>query len=198
MNKQLIFVIALLSVGNLSHAQQTGFLKFSDLQTWVVQIGDSVISSDKVHSFEAGTYPLKARPEISYSWPGIFVEDEIFISANDTVFYSLGKNISVIENNINPPIVSNVSYSNKDFVTTLKENINFKNGMILGAVASNWLSFYLKRLADSHYKKYRNASSTHNINKYKNNFKDYDLYSQITLGISSALLSGYIYISLTE
>ncbi len=198
MNRFVLLLLGFILFNSICYGQGDGFIKFPDTRIWVIQINDSLHSSDQIISLKPGKYLLKARPQISYSWPGIYVEDELIISAADTLFYSLEKNISHNEDNLNLQQLSNTSYINNEVVQNYKVKSYLKDGILMGAVAANWLSFYMKRLSDSYYSDYKNASSASGIKKYKNKFKDFDLYSQITLGLSSALLTGYIYLTLTE
>ncbi|HFE63220.1 MAG TPA: hypothetical protein ENK14_02245 [Caldithrix sp.] len=62
-----------------------------------------------------------------------------------------------------------------------------------GSVIAHWLAFYLKNIADDNYNRYISASDPRLINKYWNNTQKYDRYSDISLGISYALLGGLIY-----
>lgn len=198
MNKFFIIICAFIYLNTLIHAQQKGFIKFSDQKIWLVQIDDSLYTSNTIIEVNPGTFSLKARPQISYSWPSIYVEDEIEVTTNDTVFYSLEKNVSVYESSLSQAAPTITLYSNKNILPNISDTSYLKDGLILGAIATNWLSFYLKRIADSHYGKYKKAGSSADIRKHKNNFRDFDLYSQIGLGVSSALLTGYIYFTLFD
>ncbi|MGD9898170.1 MAG: hypothetical protein AB7T22_03485 [Calditrichaceae bacterium] len=69
-----------------------------------------------------------------------------------------------------------------------------KPGLVITAITSNWLSFYLKRMADDHYDSYRNTSNLSDMRRNYNKAKDFDNYSSIALGVSAAALSTYLYL----
>ncbi|MGD9486733.1 MAG: hypothetical protein AB7W47_01805 [Calditrichaceae bacterium] len=69
-----------------------------------------------------------------------------------------------------------------------------KPGLVITAITSNWLSFYLKRIADDHYDSYKSTSNLSDMRRNYNKAKDFDNYSSIALGISAAALSTYLYL----
>ena len=198
MSRILFLIVGLISYNSVCFAQDNGYIKFPGAKIWVVEINDSLYSSDQIVSLTPGKYVLKARPQISYNWPSIYVEDEFTISEHDTVTYFLEKNISLNENIVSQQQLPTTPNTNNIIVQNIREKSYLKDGILMGAVAANWLSFYIKRVADSYYKDYKKASSLSGLKKNKNKYQDFDLYSQITLGLSSALLTGYIYLTITE
>ncbi len=64
---------------------------------------------------------------------------------------------------------------------------------LTGTVVTHWLSFYFKNVADDSYEKYSQTVDPRQMNKYWDKTRKYDRYSDITLGVSYALLSGLIY-----
>ncbi len=64
---------------------------------------------------------------------------------------------------------------------------------LTGTVATHWLAFYLKNVADDNYQKYTRTSNPQLMDKYWDNSQKYDRLSEISLGVSYVLLSGLIY-----
>jgi hypothetical protein len=62
-----------------------------------------------------------------------------------------------------------------------------------GTVITHWLAFYLKNVADNNFDKYEKTADPTLMDRYWNNTQRYDRYSDISLGVSYALLSGLIY-----
>jgi len=73
--------------------------------------------------------------------------------------------------------------------TRLKSKFIF----LTGTVATHWLAFYFKNVADENYDKYARTADPRLMKKYWDETRKYDRLSDITLGISYALLSGLIY-----
>lgn len=198
MNNTKTFLFGLIFCSSIGFAQESGYINFTDSKTWVIQIDDSIFTSEKIVSLPVGKYQLKARPQISYNWPSIYVTDEIEIHSQDTTHYTLGNNLSNNEEHISRDLPETTLYKNSDYTPNIRGDSYLKEGLLISAFAANWLSFYLKRVSDSYDRKYRNASSLGNIKDYKGKSQDYNLYSQITLAVSTTVLSGYIYLILTE
>jgi hypothetical protein len=198
-----IFFLLLLSVTwLLAQNKNMGYLKFESNQDWLIEINDSLkINSADVTELEPGSYYLKARPLLSYNWPAIFIEDTVHIKSSDTLVYALKPEKSTIKQNtyynaraINKPIV----YSDNKYVPAYENSSTLKNTLILTAIATNWLSFYLKRQADDYYDKYRAGSNLKKINNYYDKTQQFDTFSGVMLGVSAAALSTYIYLTLSE
>ncbi len=80
------------------------------------------------------------------------------------------------------------------FVYTLfHKQIKTKFLLLTGTVVSHWMAFYFKNLADKNFKKYQKTADPTLISKYWDNTQRYDRYSDISLAISYAFLTGLIY-----
>ncbi|MBD3223529.1 MAG: hypothetical protein GF313_02295 [Caldithrix sp.] len=73
-----------------------------------------------------------------------------------------------------------------------------KPAILVTAVATNWLSFYMKRKADDYYEKYKATSDVDKLERYYNRTKYFDTASNVFLGIATLTLSGYLYLLLTS
>jgi hypothetical protein len=73
-----------------------------------------------------------------------------------------------------------------------------KPGLAVTAVASNWLSFYLKRKADDYYDKYHSSSDLNRMNRYYDRTEQFDLYSAVMLGVSTAATVTFFYLLLSD
>lgn len=196
MNK---FIFLLLFLYGICFAQDEGYLKFKTTEQWVIEIEDSLtFTSDQVLQIRSGLYHFVARPQIAYRWPVILIKDQVDIMAGDTTYYKLSKDKSLVQNspyNFTPRITS---YNNRNYQPSSTNYRQMKTGLIVSAIAANWLAFYFKRLADDNYSKYQSASSISTIKTYYDRAGRFDDFSSIMLGISAAALSGYIYMALTE
>ncbi|GAB4371499.1 MAG: hypothetical protein Kow0042_14260 [Calditrichia bacterium] len=79
------------------------------------------------------------------------------------------------------------------FYSLFHTRIRSKTLLLTGTVLTHWLAFHFKNLADDNFDKYSSTSDPRLMNKYWDNTQKYDRYSEITLGISYALLGGLIY-----
>jgi len=182
-----------------AYSQDNGFIKFDSQETWVIEINDTLITSNDVLKINNGTYTFSARPQISYSWPAIYIEGEISISVNDTTHYTLTKDKSEADNiALNTSLPKTTSYKGLDYQPQSYQYPKLKTGLLITSVAANWLAFYLKRQADNNYRKYGRASSISELNKYYDLAGDFDTASTAMLSVSAAALAGYIYIALSE
>jgi len=193
-------VLFILLLYGLSFAQDFGYIQFESEKTWVIEINDTLITSNHTTRIETGIYNIKARPQISYSWPAINIESEVTVESGDTTYFRLTTDkSSVIKNiNISTELPKTTSYQNLDYQPSSPAYPKIKTGLLITSIAANWLAFYLKREADRSYVKYNRASAISDINKFYDLAGDFDNASSIMLGISAAALSGYIYIALTE
>lgn len=73
--------------------------------------------------------------------------------------------------------------------TRLKSKFLFLSGSVL----TNWLAFYFKNLADDNYNKYLTTSNPQLMDKYWDKTQKFDRFSDISIGVSYALLGGLIY-----
>lgn len=198
LRKTYLFLLIVIAWFNISAGQQSnGFIRIESDKNWIISIGDSLFSNGENLKLPAGKYNFQGRPQISYNWPAIIIDGQITILSDDTVKiipqnYLL--NTTRVINPIEPKIYDYEAVKKDDY----KKTTYLKNSLLFSAIVTNWLSFYLKREADGYYKQYGQAQSGNDIRKFKKKFNDYDDYSQIVLGISSAILSGYIYLSLTD
>jgi hypothetical protein len=194
---KILFIILLIG---FSLAQtKTGFVIFSGDEKWVIQLADSLtIDSGEVISLDEGNYKFKARPQISYSWPTVLVEGTLEVQDADTLIYRLSVEKSSGGDSLFSQLPKITDYSKGVYIPAIQKHSEVKTSLILSALAANWLSFYLKRQADDYYKDYRRASSLAKLNNYYTKTRDFDVYSNIMLGISAAALSSYVYLTLTE
>lgn len=192
------FYLILLFIG-LCSAQENGYADFLSDKNWVIEINDTLINSNQLLSIKEGTYKFKARPQLSYSWPAIMVESEISILSGDTTFFQLSSEKSTVQT---PNFLSNLpkttSYKNLNYKPNSLGYPKLKTGLLITSIATSWLAFYFKRAADSNYRKYTYSSSQAGIKKYYDRATNFDNVSNLTLMVSAAALSGYIYIALTE
>jgi hypothetical protein len=180
-------------------SQDSGYIKFDSQETWIIEINDTLITSNEVLKINSGTYAFSARPQISYSWPAVYNEGKISVSTNDTTHFTLSKDKSVADNvALNTSLPKTTSYKDLDYHPQSYQYPKLKTGLLITSVAANWLAFYLKRQADNNYRKYGRASSISELNKYYDLAGDFDTASTVMLSISATALAGYIYIALTE
>ncbi len=70
--------------------------------------------------------------------------------------------------------------------------------LLTGTIVTHWLSFYFKNVADKNYDLYLHTADPTAMRNYWNATERYDRYSEISLGVSYALLSGLIYLLMTQ
>ncbi len=190
------FIICISSVYAKS---DPGFVSFTGNESWLIEINDSLtVQTNMITKLPSGSYKFKARPQISYSWPAILIEDTFEIQAADTILFSLrveNSNVTTLPFQMTPKITA---YSGNGYQPPIIKDTRLKTGLIISAFAANWLSFYLKRQADDYYHKYKSSSNGSKINDYFDKSNKLDTYSSIALGISAAALSSYIYLTLTD
>ncbi len=172
---------------------------------WVIELNDEqiLVPNDTTLKVDDDMIIIRAQPQINYTWPSIFLSDTLNFSTHDTVFYLLDKRLSKgndksIRIAEESEIISNQMPDIKTYGSDNKNYKWIKNSLIISAVVTNWLSFYMKNRADDSYEKYKSASSLDKIDKYYKRTTLYDNYSNVLLGVSLATLSGYIYMTLTE
>ena len=73
-----------------------------------------------------------------------------------------------------------------------------KHGLLVGSIASNWLSFYLKRQADIYYDKYKRSNNLSKLNYYYDKTSRYDAYATTMIVVSGVTLVSYLYFILRE
>jgi len=66
------------------------------------------------------------------------------------------------------------------------------------AISTNWLSFYLKRKADGYYDKYEGSSNSSKIKHFYDRTEQYDLYSSLMLGVSTAATAAFFYYLISD
>ncbi len=93
------------------------------------------------------------------------------------------------------PIVPEISMVEQSSFTYALFHTNLKKKFLFltGTLVNNWLAFYFKNVADAHYERYLRTSDPAAMERYWNEAKKYDRYSDITLGVSYLFLSGLIY-----
>jgi len=192
-------VVLVLLISQISFAQDFGYLKFEASSPWMIQVDDTLITSKDILTLKSGAYKYTARPQISYSWPSIEIENVITISAGDTAIVQLSADKSTTSALIpDNKLPKTTSYQGRDYHPESNSYPKLKTGLLLTSVAANWLAFYFKRQADDNYSKYGHAASISGIRKYYERAGNFDDASTIMLSISAAALSGYIYIALSE
>ncbi|MFZ0391222.1 MAG: PEGA domain-containing protein [Calditrichia bacterium] len=92
---------------------------------------------------------------------------------------------------LDPDIATDKSanFTHKLMHTKLRTKFLF----LTGTVATHWLAFYIKNVADDKYNRYSATSNPALMNKYWDETRKFDRYSDITLGVSYVLLSGLLY-----
>ena len=92
------------------------------------------------------------------------------------------------------PLNINPAESEQSFFYSMVHN-RFKLKMLLitGSVVTHWMAFALKNVADDNINKYHKTTNPAEMEKYWNETRRYDRYSEISLGVSYAFLSGLIY-----
>ena len=73
-----------------------------------------------------------------------------------------------------------------------------KHGILVGSIASNWLSFYLKRQADMYYDSYKQSNNLSQLNHYYDKARRYDNYATTAIVVSGVALATYVYILIRE
>lgn len=197
MNKKLLLFF--ICIGSAYAQNDSGFVYFGGDESWRVEISDSLtIQSGLLTKLPTGKYKFIARPQISYSWPAVIIEKTIEIQQADTLLFFLSVQNSTTQPLPIPMQPKITSYSENGYQPSIRKHPKLKTGLILSAIAANWLSFYLKRQADDYYKDYRSASNLSKINNFYDKSRKFDTYSNIMLGVSAAALSSYIYLSLKD
>jgi hypothetical protein len=197
MNKILMVIIVCLN--SVFAGNGSGFVKFNGSESWVIEIGDSLsIQTDTITSLPTGSYTFKARPQISYNWPAVLIEETIEIHQGDTLNYYLSAEKSNAPSFSAQTLPKTTTYSETGFQPSIRKHTSLKTGLIISVIAANWLSFYLKREADDYFRDYKSASNLSKINNFYDKSKQFDRYSNIMLGISTVALSSYIYLTLTD
>jgi hypothetical protein len=177
---------------SISFAQNYGYVKFESDKTWIIEINDSLLTSPCLLEIES-------RPQISYVWPALSIDSSITITTGDTSYYRLAADISNSNTgDINMDLAETKVYKEADYQPQSQSYSKLKTGLLIGAIAANWVSFYLKRQADDNYSKYTHASNMDAINRYYDRAADFDKASTLMLSLSAAVLTGYIYLSLSE
>lgn len=192
----IVLIFALTGFGQ----EENGVLNFKSDEIWVITLNDSlhVLSSDTL-KLHAGTYYIKARPQISYNWPARFISDSLHVYAHKTTTYILNKKTTQAESSIKPLVTEPLPYEPTfRLIPESEKNTTLKGGLLVTAIAANWLAFYLNREADKSYDKYLNASSSGAINKYWDQAQTLDTATQTLVGISAGALLGYIYLIWAE
>jgi len=74
----------------------------------------------------------------------------------------------------------------------------YREGLVALSLISSWGAFYLKREADQRYNKYMSTGNPALMDKYFNDSRRFDSYSEISLGVSVAALGTYMYFLIFE
>lgn len=69
----------------------------------------------------------------------------------------------------------------------------YKEGFVLVSVLSSWAAFYFKREADKNYSRYLSEGNSSKMNKYFDNTKRFDTYSDISLSVSITSIGTFMY-----
>lgn len=86
------------------------------------------------------------------------------------------------------------SFMNSLFGSRLKT----KFILLGGTVASHWLAFYFKNMADENYNNYLRTGNPQHMQKYWDNTQKYDRWSDISIIVSYTFLGGLIYTVLLD
>ena len=79
-----------------------------------------------------------------------------------------------------------------------QSRLKTKFALLSGTIVAHWLSFYFKNVADKNYDLYLRTANPVAMQNYWNTMERYDRYSEISLGVSYAMLSGLIYLFMTQ
>ena len=198
MRTVLIFLTAIFLQNNV--IAQHGYIHFDANEPWTVSIDDScTIPSDSILTLPVGTHALIARPRWDYNWPGTSVRDSLQISAGDTLTFKLRRTAPGMQPpkiGYTPPLQNVRSQFFKRNQPRYSKNL--KRGILIGAIAANWIGFYLKRRADRYYSRYQSANSLSQIRQNYRRSQQFDNISSAFLGLSVSALGTYIYLIFTE
>ncbi|HED10651.1 MAG TPA: hypothetical protein ENJ10_08170 [Caldithrix abyssi] len=169
-------------------------------EVWEVLLNDSLTctSSDTV-TLAPGVYILKARPADDYQWPGPFIQDPLKLTAGSKLSYGLFNRNRLRAAGMPGRILFPPPETKPELAPTVfYKKPFFQNGLLATAILSNWGAFYGKRLADRSYERYLHSSRRNDINKYYRQSENYDLLSNVMLGISVTALSAYFWLLMED
>lgn len=198
MRTTLIFLMTLFLQNSVM--AQHGYIRFDVHEPWAVSIDDScTIRSDSVLTLPVGPHVLIARPRWDYNWPGTSVRDSMRISAGDTLTFKLrrtGPGMQPPKIGYTLPIQNVRSRFFKGNQARYSKNL--KRGILIAAIAANWIGFYLKRRADRYYSRYQSANSLSQIRQNYRRSRQFDNISSAFLALSVSAAGTYIYLIFTE
>jgi len=188
-------------------AQEKSFpcrLQLPDSHAWQVQIDDSsfVVKNRTSLPVPCGRHYLRLFRVNDRHWQRFLFADSVTFSSADSTLLQLSVRPALFMPHPFPVARFSLSQPQSKpehrLFTSLFKKKNRKPALIVTAVAANWLSFYLKRRADDYYIEYRKSSSPSDMRRYYNTSADFDRYSTVALGISTAALSAFFFFLLSE
>jgi len=194
---KLFFICLFFS--SLAYAQH-GYLRFDTHEIWNVSLSDtSAFASDTCLALPPGRYYIAARPQWDNSWPGIILQDSLTVAAGDTIIFALRRTKKYLK----PPDIGNTMplHMTRPLLMTgtgARFSKNTKRIVLVGAIAANWIGFFLKRRADNYYSKYQSSNTLSEIDKNFHRSRQFDNLSSALLGISLAAFGTYIYMIVSE
>ncbi len=200
--KSILFLILLWILPSSSaYGSGSGLLTFkTEGEVWEVVLNDSLTcrSTDSLQ-LAAGMYILRARPAYDYRWPGPFIQDTLKLAEGAELCYTLfnRNRLSHI------PLPGRINFPPPNTqpepgTTVFYKKPYFKNSLLATAILANWAAFYSKRLADKSYEHYLQSSRQSTIKSYYRQSENYDILSNILLGVSVTALSGYFWLLMED
>lgn len=194
-------LIAQLSAQRAAHPCR---LHLPDSTAWSIRIDDrSFVVENRVSlPVPCGRHYLRLYHENDRHWQRFIFADSVTFSHQDSTLLQLApvrppflpRPFPVARIRLKPPEDNSGRWS----FSSLFEKKRRKPALIITAVAANWLSFYLKRRADTYYDRYRKASSLSDMRRYYKASSDFDRYSVATLSLSAAAMSIFLYLLISE
>lgn len=100
---------------------------------------------------------------------------------------------------LDPIVLAVSSEEHHSFLNSLfRSRLKTKFILLGGTVASHWLAFYFKNLADVNYNSYLKTGNPQQMQKYWDNTQKYDRWSDISIAVSYTFLGGLIYTVLLD
>ncbi len=113
-----------------------------------------------------------------------FKEYRFVLNSSRSILARLEKDASYVEEEPRPRLLGILP----------QRNVRSKFALLTATVATHWVSFYFKNVADHNYSKYSRNADPVQRDKFWNRTRKYDRLSEITLGVSYASLAGLVYL----
>lgn len=195
-----LIILALCLFFSQTARAQKAYLQIPDSTRWQVVLNDSVVRADSPYIIvPGGQFHLKLIPRNQKYWYLNVLDRPVTLSPNDTLRWA-----TLIPRLISSPPefekiqLGPVPEAGSLFKKPWTVKRYFKPALLIGAVASNWASFYMKRRADDYYGKYQRAASLDQINHYYDKAGEFDVYATVLLGVSVAAIGIYFYTILSD